>query len=123
MAGRKRKIEEDDETGSHTLYIQNLNDQINAKTLKHHLYLNFSTYGDVIDIVIKAHSKKMRGQAHVIFANKAQSANAMKALQNEEFFDKSLRLSYAINKSRIIDAAEKEDESKESNTLSYSKDS
>lgn len=87
---------------SHTLYINNLNDKINLKTTKHLLYLLFSTYGDVVDIVLNLKRKNMRGQAHIVYGNVQSSALALKALQKFEFYNKPLNIAYANKVSRVV---------------------
>lgn len=94
---------------SYTLYVNNLNDKIQPATLKHNLYVYFSTYGDIIDIVMKAQGK-MRGQAHIIFANVMHATNAMKALQGKPFFEKDLHIEYSLKKSKIISNLENDQE-------------
>lgn len=107
---RKRNIEgENVETisESHTLYVNNLNDKILPVVLKHSLYVYFSTYGDIIDIVLKAKGK-MRGQAHIVFANINHASNAMRELQGKQFFLKDLHIEYALKKSKIVSDMEEE---------------
>lgn len=91
---------------SQTLYIQNLNDKINHNVLKHNLYLMFSTYGDIIEVVINSKNKKMRGQAHVILNNSLSAKLALKNLQSLIFFEKPLKISYSLKKSKIISRIE-----------------
>lgn len=99
---KKNKIEHQNFTPSQTLYIKNLNDQINGNLMKHCLYLLFSTYGDIIDIQLNFKRKKMRGQAHLIFSNIESATMAMKLLQNEQFFHKPLVINYSCNTSNVI---------------------
>lgn len=87
---------------SQTLYIKNLNDQIHPSLLKSNLYILFSTYGDVFEIVIKPHDKKMRGQAHVILNDPLSAELALKSLQDFNFFGKPLHIEFSRNKSKII---------------------
>lgn len=49
----------------------------------------FSTYGPVLDIVALK-NMKMRGQAHVVFRDTQASSQAMRALQDFEFFGKRM---------------------------------
>lgn len=97
------------ESASYTLYVNNLNDKIQPAMLKHSLYVYFSTYGDIIDIVMKAQGK-MRGQAHIIFANIMQATNAMKTLEGKPFFGKELHIQYSLKKSKIISNLENDQE-------------
>lgn len=99
---RKRTLGNGDfDQGSTTLYVKNLNDNVNSLLLKHNLYLLFSTYGDIIDIVMKP--GKMRGQAHIIFTKPTLANYALENLQKESFFDKSLDISFSFKKSKIIE--------------------
>lgn len=99
---QKRALEPTPETNEHTLYIQNLNDQVHHSTIKHSLYVLYSTYGDVIDVIVKPHDKKMRGQAHVILHSTASARVALRDSQAVDFFGKPLRVSFAHKKSRIL---------------------
>lgn len=90
---------------SQTLYVNNLNDQVLRRLLKHNLYLLFSTYGDVIDIIIRP---KMRGQAHIILDSVASALSARASLDKRRFFSKEMGVSYAKTKSRIVARAEDE---------------
>ena len=49
----------------------------------------FSTYGTVLDVVAMK-TKKMRGQAHIVFKDVQASTQAMRALQGFEFFGKQM---------------------------------
>lgn len=85
-----------------TIYIGNLNDQVNPKVLKHNLYLLSTSYGDVIDIVMKPKSRKMRGQAHIIFSNVMEASVAVKRLEGFMFFDKPLKVAYSRKTSKLV---------------------
>lgn len=102
------------ETPSLTLYIKNLNSKININTLKRLLYLLFSTYGDVIDIVLNLKISSMRGQAHIIFGKLQSSVNAMRSLQNFNVFEKPLVIEYSKNVSNIV-LATRDNEEEEGN--------
>lgn len=88
---------------SQTLYVNNLNDQVLRRLLKHNLYLLFSTYGDVIDIIIRP---KMRGQAHIILESVTSALSAKAGLDKRRFFSKEMSVNYAKTKSRIVARAE-----------------
>lgn len=114
----KRKAEESSTSTKKTkidpqlnqvLYLNNLNDQINPETVKINLYLLCAAYGDVIDIVLKPNSKKMRGQAHVIFSNLSEAQMAKEKLQDRKLFGKELRIQYARRKSKIIKRIERDE--------------
>ena len=88
-----------------TLYIKNLNDKINRDDLKRALYMLFSTYGPVLDIVtcrVNGKGKAMRGQAHICYRDIQTSTQAMRALQGFEVFDKEMKIQYARGTSNII---------------------
>ena len=72
-----------------SLYCTNLNDKIQKEDLRRALYMLFSTYGPVLDIVALK-NMKMRGQAHVVFRDTQSSSQAMRALQDFEFFGKRM---------------------------------
>lgn len=106
MTGRARKRglegDADDGVPKETLYAKNLNDKINPDTMKHNLYLLFSTYGDVIDIVFKPKNKRLRGQAHIIFSSTSHATRALDELQNMMFFEKELQMLYAKKRSKVF---------------------
>jgi len=88
-----------------TLYVKNLNDKINREDLKRALYMLFSTYGPVLDVITCRRSRKgqqMRGQAHICFRDIQTSTQAMRALQEFELFGKEMEISYAKGTSHII---------------------
>lgn len=92
-------------TPNQTLYVKNLNDKINRDDLKRSLYMLFSTYGTVLDVVtvrVGSKSQSMRGQAHVVFRDVQTSTQAMRALQGFEMFDKEMVVAYAKGTSGII---------------------
>uniref|UniRef100_A0A060T2J1 ARAD1C25674p n=1 Tax=Blastobotrys adeninivorans TaxID=409370 RepID=A0A060T2J1_BLAAD len=84
-----------------TLYVNNLNDKVNKIELRRNLYHLFTTYGHIVDIVALK-TAKMRGQAHIAFADVNGATAAAKSLQGYEFLGKPLRISYARGKSRAI---------------------
>lgn len=74
---------------SNTLYCSNLPDKLPKEDLRRALYMLFTTYGPVLDVVALK-TAKMRGQAHVLFRDREASAAAMRALQDFEFFGKPM---------------------------------
>lgn len=104
-ASSQKKHKADDKINQ-TLYINNLNDKINIGIIRHNLYLLCSSYGDVIDIIMKPKSHKMRGQAHIIFSNVSEASMALVALQKFEFFNKPMAVQFAKTKSKVIKLAE-----------------
>lgn len=72
-----------------SLYVTNLSDKLQKHDLRRALYMLFSTYGPVID-VIALKTMKMRGQAHIVFRDVQTSTQAMRALQAFNFFGKEM---------------------------------
>ena len=72
-----------------SLYIQNLPEKLQKDDLRRALYMLFSTYGPVLDVVALK-TKKMRGQAHVLFRDIQSATQAMRACQGFEFFGRTM---------------------------------
>ncbi|EXJ81348.1 hypothetical protein A1O3_07638 [Capronia epimyces CBS 606.96] len=92
-------------TPSQTLYIKNLNEKINKNELKRALYMLFSTYGPVLDIVttrVGAKGQNMRGQAHIVFRDIQTSTQALRALQGCDLCGKEMVIVYGKGQSQII---------------------
>ncbi|KIW72142.1 hypothetical protein, variant [Phialophora macrospora] len=92
-------------TPNQTLFVKNLPEKINKNELKRALYMLFSTYGPVLDIVtsrVGAKGQHMRGQAHVVFRDIQTSTQAMRALQGFDFFGKEMAIVYGKGQSNII---------------------
>ncbi|ODQ54004.1 RNA-binding domain-containing protein [Saitoella complicata NRRL Y-17804] len=83
---------------SPTLYIKNLDNHVKKDDLRLCLYCLFSTYGPILDVVALK-TKKMHGQAHIVFRDVLSATTAMRALQGQEFLGKELRIDYARSKS------------------------
>jgi len=90
---------------NHTLYVNNLNDKVNAETLKKSLTEVFAAFGDILDIIAMK-SLKRRGQAWVIFKDLQAACSAMKSLQGFPFYNKPLRIQFARTKSDEIAKAD-----------------
>ncbi|KAM0329940.1 hypothetical protein ACHAQA_004107 [Verticillium albo-atrum] len=85
-----------------TLYITNLpSAKIQKPDLRTELYLLFSTYGPVLDIVAMK-TMKMRGQAHVTFRDIQTATQAMRSLEGFEFLGRQLKIQYAKSKSDFV---------------------
>ncbi|KAI0531617.1 hypothetical protein GGR58DRAFT_524255 [Xylaria digitata] len=85
-----------------TLYVTNLpSSKINKADLKTALYLLFSTYGPVLDVVALK-TAKMRGQAHIVFRDIHAATQAMRSLEGFQFLGKELKIQYAKSKSDTI---------------------
>jgi RNA recognition motif-containing protein len=72
-----------------SIYLQNLPHKIQKDDLQRELYILFSTYGSVIDITALK-SKKMQGQAHILFKDVQSATQAMRACQGFEFFGREM---------------------------------
>ncbi|KAI1435021.1 hypothetical protein GGR50DRAFT_350883 [Xylaria sp. CBS 124048] len=85
-----------------TLYVTNLpSAKINKTDLKTALYLLFSTYGPVLDVVALK-TAKMRGQAHIVFRDTQAATQALRSLEGFQFLGKELKIQYAKTKSDTI---------------------
>lgn len=87
-AGRKRQFQKNADI-CRRLYCTNLPDKLRKYDLRLSLYTLFSTYGAVLDVVAMK-TKKMRGQAHIVFRDIQASTQAMRALQGFDFFGKEM---------------------------------
>lgn len=68
-----------------TLYVRNLpSAKIKKEDLRTALYMLFSTYGPVLDVVALK-TTKMRGQAHIVYRDIQTSTQAMRALDGFNF--------------------------------------
>ena len=72
-----------------TLYINNLNDQVQKDELRQQLYALFTTYGKLIDVVALK-TPKMRGQAFLVFTDLAAATSALRACDGMLFYDKPM---------------------------------
>lgn len=87
---------------SQTLYVRNLpSAKIKKDDLRMGLYLLFSTYGTVLDVVALK-TMKMRGQAHIVFRDVQAATQAMRSLEGFSFFGLELKIVYAKSKSNVI---------------------
>ncbi|KAI0172344.1 RNA-binding domain-containing protein [Hypoxylon sp. FL1284] len=85
-----------------TLYVTNLpSSKVNKADLKTALYMLFSTYGPVLDIVALK-TMKMRGQAHVVFRDVQAATQAMRSLESFQFLGREMHIQYAKSKSDTI---------------------
>ncbi|KAL2888612.1 U2 small nuclear ribonucleoprotein B'' [Ceratocystis lukuohia] len=85
-----------------TLYVTNIpSAKITKPDLRTELYLLFSTYGAVLDVVALK-TQKMRGQAHIVYRDIQTATQAMRALQGSEFLGLELKIQYAKSKSNFI---------------------
>lgn len=88
-----------------TLYLKNLNDKVNKNVLQHILYVLFSTYGDVLCVMMPP---RLRGQAHIVLDTKQLANNAVRGLQGLLLFGKPVIIDYAKTKTHFVENYEKE---------------
>ncbi|KAL8387602.1 hypothetical protein RB595_009798 [Gaeumannomyces hyphopodioides] len=86
-----------------TLYVRDIPSSrgLQKQDIRMALYMLFSTYGPVLDVVALK-TAKMRGQAHIVFRDTHASTQAMRSLQNFDFFGSKLKIEYAKTKSNTV---------------------
>ncbi|KAJ4388390.1 hypothetical protein N0V85_007603 [Neurospora sp. IMI 360204] len=85
-----------------TLYVANLpSAKIQKDDLRTALYMLFSTYGPVLDVVALK-TMKMRGQAHIVYRDIQTATQAMRSLDGMEFLGRKMKITYAKGRSNII---------------------
>ena len=84
-----------------TLYINHLNEKIKTDLLRENLYYLFSQYGDVLEINLRK-SRKMKGQAFIVYKDINDASRAKVSLNNFLFLDTRINVEYAKSKSDII---------------------
>ena len=71
-----------------TLYVNNLNDKLPKEQLKEELYLLFSQFGTILDVVALK-TERMKGQAWISFVTVQNATHAMNTLQWFKIFGKT----------------------------------
>lgn len=85
-----------------TIYVTNLpSSKIQKADLRTALYMLFSTYGPVLDIVALK-TMKMRGQAHITFRDIQAATQAMRSMDGQEFLGRQIKIQYAKGKSNFV---------------------
>ena len=84
-----------------TLYVNNINEKIKPDLLRENLYYLFIQFGDVLEINIRK-SKKMRGQAFIIYKEVNEATRAKISLDNFLFFGSRIKVNYAKKKSDLL---------------------
>lgn len=73
-----------------SLYVTNLpSSKIQKADLRTAVYMLFSTYGPVLDVVALK-TMSMRGQAHVVFRDIQAATQAMRSLEGKTFLGRQL---------------------------------
>ncbi|KAL7747916.1 hypothetical protein RI367_006663 [Sorochytrium milnesiophthora] len=88
-------------TPSQTLYIKNLDDKLSKAELKRSLYAYLSPYGRILDLVLLS-TRKMRGQAFVVFGDVQAAGTALRDCQAKVFMDRPMAIQYARTKSNAV---------------------
>lgn len=89
-----------------TLYLKNLNDKVRKEELRRALYLLFSQYGTVLDVVA-VKNDKMRGQAFVVYDVVSNATDARKELTEKSFYGKPLKIFFANETSFAADPSQR----------------
>ena len=84
-----------------TIYVSNISDKIRKQELKKALYCIFSQFGSIADVTVMR-TKKLRGQAWVVFDEISSASAAVRQMEGFPFFGKALKLTYAKDKSDAI---------------------
>ncbi|KAM0446662.1 hypothetical protein ACHAO4_009334 [Trichoderma viride] len=85
-----------------TLYVTNLpSGKIQKADLRTALYMLFSTFGPVLDIVALK-TMEMRGQAHIVFRDIQAATQAMRSLDGQSFLGRTMKIQYAKSKSHFV---------------------
>jgi len=84
-----------------TIYVSNLPEKLKKEDLKKALYAVFGQFGRILDIVALK-TFRLRGQAWIVFADVTSATNALRAMQAFPFFEKPMRLQYAVGKSDAV---------------------
>ncbi|KAH8788539.1 hypothetical protein F5883DRAFT_6923 [Diaporthe sp. PMI_573] len=85
-----------------TLYVRGIpSAKIQKEDLRTALYLLFSTYGPVLDVVALK-TQGMRGQAHIVYRDIQTATQAMRALDGFNFLGFEMKVSYAKSKSNVV---------------------
>lgn len=86
---------------SQTLYCTNLDDKVSIADLKGNLFEFFVPFGEILGIEARS-TKKMRGQAFVIFKDQTAATNALRKSQGQMFMEKPIKIEYARSKSDVV---------------------
>jgi len=84
-----------------TVYVANLNENVNKQELRRSLYSLYSQYGRIMDVVALK-TRKMRGQAFVVFSELNSATAAMRSMNGFAFYGRPMRVGYAKSKSHVV---------------------
>ena len=96
-------------TPTHTLYVRNLNEQVNPKSKSSCLILEmikaleslFSSYGRILDVKAKRNIPH-RGQAFISYSSQEIADKVMKEFQGYDLFGKKIDIQYAREESFAV---------------------
>eukprot|EP00485_Elphidium_margaritaceum_P016808 CAMPEP_0202722864 /NCGR_PEP_ID=MMETSP1385-20130828/161158_1 /ASSEMBLY_ACC=CAM_ASM_000861 /TAXON_ID=933848 /ORGANISM="Elphidium margaritaceum" /LENGTH=210 /DNA_ID=CAMNT_0049387747 /DNA_START=44 /DNA_END=676 /DNA_ORIENTATION=- len=88
-------------TKNETVYIRNLNEKLSKQELRTCLYLFFSQFGEILDLVALK-TPKMRGQAFIVFKDVRTATKAVDGANNRNFFGQCMDVSFAKTKSKKL---------------------
>jgi len=88
-------------TSNQTVYVRNISEKVKQDPLRRALYLTFSTFGNVIEVHCPR-TKKIRGQAWIVYDEPAGAVQAVAEMNGKMFFGKPIEVTFAKKKSDII---------------------
>eukprot|EP00948_MAST-09A_sp_MAST-9A-sp1_P001017 g1017.t1 len=88
---------------NHTLHLHNVDESMKPTKVRKLLYYAFTPYGKVVDVVVKR-TRRIRGQAWVVFDSVTSATIAKQAMNDFPFgsHGKHLKISFARSKSDAI---------------------
>jgi len=86
---------------SKTLYLKNLNENIQTTFMGQALEQLFSTFGEIIKISVKA-SFRMKGQAFIIFKEQESADKALESLDGWILYEKPIQINYSRSQSDLV---------------------
>ncbi|CEP24556.1 unnamed protein product [Cyberlindnera jadinii] len=90
-----------EEHANYTLYVNNLSDQLSLEKLRENLFVFFSTFGQVVDVIV---SPNTRGQAFVLFAGVQDAKLALRSSQGEVLFGKPVQVAWAKEDAKKLES-------------------
>merc|ERR1712157_339851 len=82
-----------------TIYVNNINEKLKRQELIQSLRHVFGQFGKILDIVCYTKILKAKGQAFIIFDQIESAKKAVHEMQNFQFYNKPIRVSFAKMKS------------------------
>eukprot|EP00484_Ammonia_sp_Unknown_P030168 CAMPEP_0197028718 /NCGR_PEP_ID=MMETSP1384-20130603/8333_1 /TAXON_ID=29189 /ORGANISM="Ammonia sp." /LENGTH=224 /DNA_ID=CAMNT_0042457759 /DNA_START=58 /DNA_END=732 /DNA_ORIENTATION=- len=101
MNGSRSQLQQPQYAKNETIYIRNLNEKLSKQELRTCLYLYFTQFGEILDIVAMK-TQRMRGQAFIVFKDIRSATKAIDGASGVEFFGQPLEVHYAKTKSKKL---------------------